>query len=405
MVIRTFRLTSLTKPLMVDTKITITGMSKNMVSLLYLFLLLFPAMIYAQKEAPIELNNPSFEDFPKAGQTPEGWFDCGKDGESPPDVQPGQFQVSTMPKSGDTYLGMVVRDNDTWESVGQRLKAPLQKDHCYDFALDMCRSETYISQSKKTGEPAHFTSAVKLRIWGGNDYCDKRELLCESSMVTNPRWLTFPFRLSPKKGSYNYITFETYYQTPVLFPYNGNVLIDNATVIQAVDCKKKTEIPPVKLGPAVAAADKKPNTTKTNVGSKPVAPVTHGTNPTNSKFAKAKKGEVVRLERITFKADSYELQAESEPALMEVYDFLTNSPDVIVEVGGHTNGIPPDEFCDNLSTNRAKNVANWLIQKGISADRVMYKGYGKRQKIASDATKDGRTQNQRVEIKILARNG
>jgi outer membrane protein OmpA-like peptidoglycan-associated protein len=359
------------------------------------------------KEASIELTNPSFEDIPQAGLPPSGWFDCGRQGESPPDVQPGSFNVSTAPRSGDSYLGMVVRDNDTWEAIGQRLKAPLQKDHCYDFAIDMCRSETYVSQSKKTNEPAHYTSAVKVLIWGGNDHCEKRELLSESSMVTNPRWLTFPFRLNPKKGSYSYLMFEAYYQTPVLFPYNGNVLIDNATIIDAVNCSDKPEIPPTKTNTSIASATPKPKPAKTGgTTSKPAAPATYST-PTvaNTQLAKAKKGETIRLERIVFKADSYELQPDSEPSLQEVYQFLKENTDVTVEVGGHTNGIPPDAFCDELSTNRAKNVANWLIQQGISPNRVQYKGYGKRKPLASNSTKEGRAQNQRVEVKILSRNG
>jgi outer membrane protein OmpA-like peptidoglycan-associated protein len=154
----------------------------------------------------------------------------------------------------------------------------------------------------------------------------------------------------------------------------------------------------------VAVANKPKPTPKTNSGTNAQTPAAYNSSSSNGKLAKAKKGEVVRLERITFKADSYELQPESEPALQEVFDFLKSSQDVSVEVGGHTNGIPPDEFCDNLSSNRAKNVANWLIQKGIQPERVQYKGYGKRNRIANDSSKEGRAQNQRVEIKILSRN-
>jgi outer membrane protein OmpA-like peptidoglycan-associated protein len=361
------------------------------------------------KESPIELTNPSFEGVPSAGAPPAGWFDCGRKDESPPDIQPGSFDVATLPRHGDSYLGMVVRDNDTWESVGQRIRAPLQKDHCYDFAIDMCRSETYVSPSRKTSEKAHYTSAVKVLIWGGNDYCEKRELLGESSMVTNPRWLTYTFRLNPKKGSYSYIMFEAYYQTPVLFPYNGNVLIDNATIIDAVNCSAKLEIPPVKPNTSIASTGTKTKANPVKNGgttSKPTPPITNSTPPAgNQQLAKAKKGETIRLERIIFKADSYELQPDSEPSLQEVFTFLKDNPDVTVEVGGHTNGIPPDAFCDELSTNRAKNVANWLIQQGIAPNRVQYKGYGKRKPLASNGTKEGRAQNQRVEVKILSRNG
>lgn len=247
---------------------------------------------------------------------------------------------------------------------------------------------------------------MKIIVWGGNDYCEKKELLAESSMVVNPRWLTFPFRLNPKKGSYSYIMFEAYYQTPVLFPYNGNVLIDNATIIDAVECSSKPEIPPTKVAGTTASVPAKPKpSTRTGAGTVSTPPVTYNTPTARpSVLQSAKKGETIRLERITFKADSYELQPDSEPSLAEVFEFLKSNPDVTVEVGGHTNGTPPDDFCDTLSTNRAKNVANWLIQKGIAPNRVQFKGYGKRKPVATNATKEGRAANQRVEVKILSRN-
>ena len=48
-----------------------------------------------------------------------------------------------------------------------------------------------------------------------------------------------------------------------------------------------------------------------------------------------------------------------------------------------------------------KSVANYIVREGISGSRVRYKGYGKRKPLASDATREGRRKNQRVQIKIL----
>ena len=79
----------------------------------------------------------------------------------------------------------------------------------------------------------------------------------------------------------------------------------------------------------------------------------------------------------------------------------TDNPGSVIEVGGHTNGIPSHEFCDQLSTERAKAVAQFLVDKGLPASRLTYKGYGKRKPVASNNTPDGRARNQRVEIKIV----
>ena len=90
-------------------------------------LALFITVSLLAQDDPIELNNPSFEDFARASKEPRGWYDCGFPGETPPDVQPsGGFEVFKPAYEGRTYLGMVVRDNDTWESVAQRLSRPLQ---------------------------------------------------------------------------------------------------------------------------------------------------------------------------------------------------------------------------------------------------------------------------------------
>ncbi|MBK8955909.1 MAG: OmpA family protein [Saprospiraceae bacterium] len=115
-------------------------------------------------------------------------------------------------------------------------------------------------------------------------------------------------------------------------------------------------------------------------------------------------GQTLQINQLFFDADSAVINDRSFAVLNEIYDFLVNNKDVVIEIGGHTNSIPPHEYCDRLSTSRAKNVADFLIQKGISASQVQHKGYGKRVPIASNDTAAGRLKNQRVELKIIAMN-
>ena len=82
--------------------------------------------------------------------------------------------------------------------------------------------------------------------------------------------------------------------------------------------------------------------------------------------------------------------------------FLDTNEDIVIEIGGHTNGLPEHDYCDRLSTARAQSVAQYLYEKGIPVDRIGYKGYGKRKPVATNSTVDGRRKNQRVEIKIVA---
>lgn len=383
----------------------------------------FPFAAFAQrnetatqpKETPISFTNPSFEDIPRSGEAPTGWYDCGHAGESPPDVQPGQFSVTKPPSHGNSYLGLVVRDNETWEGVAQRLSRPLDKGSCYEFTMDLCRAELYLSTSKLTGQEANYIVPAKLLVWGGTGYCNKAELLYETSVVTNTRWLAHTFRLSPKNGNYQYIFFEAYYKTPVLFPYNGNILLDNASAIKTVVCGPD-KMPEQKTPPPIAANTKKgvpenkPSTSKTSV-TKVDTPTK---KPEPSKPASTEierktmtKGKVYRLEKVYFDANKYELKPESEPELSKFYDFLKENQDVVVEIRGHTNNAmwPDSTFATNLSTNRAKAVADWLTAKGISAKRIQYKGYGWKMPIEPNTTPEGRRKNQRVEVKIVSMNG
>jgi outer membrane protein OmpA-like peptidoglycan-associated protein len=87
--------------------------------------------------------------------------------------------------------------------------------------------------------------------------------------------------------------------------------------------------------------------------------------------------------------------------LDELAGFLKSTSNVKVEIGGHTNSVPPDDYCDKLSTARAKAVAEYLIANGVEQSKVQFKGYGKRNPIMSNKTQNGRMRNQRVEIKIL----
>jgi outer membrane protein OmpA-like peptidoglycan-associated protein len=365
----------------------------------------------AQKDTPILLNNPSFEDLPKMGETPTGWYNCGKAGETPPDVQPGGWTVAKPANHGQTYLGLVVRDNETWEGVGQRLSRPLESGQCYEFSLDLCRAELYLSVSRVTGEDVNYAVPARVRIWGGMGYCDSRELLAETSIITNTRWLTFNFRFNPK-GNYTYLMIEAYYKTPILFPTNGNILVDNASAIKPVMCNPE-KMPDAKKPPVVAKGPPKvsPNAPKVTSAPKVDTPArkTDPKPPVAAKIERKvmKTGKIYRLERLYFDANKYEIKSESEPELYALYDFLASNPDVVIEVGGHTNNAmwPNEGFAQELSTNRAKAVANWLVGKGVANDRVQYKGYGWKYPIQPNTTPEGKKKNQRVEVKILTMNG
>lgn len=109
----------------------------------------------------------------------------------------------------------------------------------------------------------------------------------------------------------------------------------------------------------------------------------------------------IRIKKLFFKADSSKIEPESFEGLDEIAEFLIDNPELVVEVGGHTNGVPDHAYCNRLSTARAKEVRAYFVGKGVNAAQIKYKGYGKHNPIATNRTIDGRRKNQRVELKVL----
>ncbi len=111
-------------------------------------------------------------------------------------------------------------------------------------------------------------------------------------------------------------------------------------------------------------------------------------------------GTVVTLKNVFFDFDKAELKPESYVELDKLADYLRTNK-IRIEIGGHTDDQGSDDYNDRLSENRAKSVYDYLVNKGIPADRLQYKGYGKRVPIADNATDEGRAINRRTEFKII----
>ena len=114
-----------------------------------------------------------------------------------------------------------------------------------------------------------------------------------------------------------------------------------------------------------------------------------------------RQGQIIPLNNIFFDANQTSLKPISFRELDRVREFLQDNPDLVVEVGGHTNSWCSHSFAKELSEGRAQVVAGYFIEQGIDPERLQYRGYGKVQPIASNDTAEGRKKNQRVELKIL----
>lgn len=107
-------------------------------------------------------------------------------------------------------------------------------------------------------------------------------------------------------------------------------------------------------------------------------------------------------EKVFFRTGSARLLSKSDTLLDQIASVLTSYKHITkVEVQGHTDSRGSKRRNTRLSQQRAQSVVDYLVAKGIAADRLVAKGYGPDQPIASNRSRQGRDQNRRVEFVIL----
>ena len=98
--------------------------------------------------------------------------------------------------------------------------------------------------------------------------------------------------------------------------------------------------------------------------------------------------------------DSYALQKTSYPELRRLAMILKNNSSFRIVIEGYTDNTGKKAYNLQLSENRAKAVANYLISLGIPKQRVSYKGLGDQRPIADNFNEAGRSKNRRVEFRL-----
>lgn len=112
-------------------------------------------------------------------------------------------------------------------------------------------------------------------------------------------------------------------------------------------------------------------------------------------------GDKLKLENVLFEYNKAVLKDESKTTLDLLFNFLKENPKIQIQIQGHTDNVGEQKKNQKLSENRAKAVMDYLTEKGISAERLAYKGYGSILPVSTNSTDKGRADNRRVEIKIL----
>lgn len=162
--------------------------------------------------AQIHVINPSMEDTPSDATVPQGWSPCAF--LTTPDILPGYWGVYLDPFEGDTYVGIITRENGTVESFGQRLSEPLTEGMCYEFNLQLAHSKVYAGY----GQP------IKIKIYIADELCGTKQVIYTSPFVAHEEWKQYDIQFTPKQTS-QYIMIEAFYKEGS-FSHKGNILID-----------------------------------------------------------------------------------------------------------------------------------------------------------------------------------
>ncbi|MEL7425606.1 MAG: OmpA family protein [Bacteroidota bacterium] len=106
------------------------------------------------------------------------------------------------------------------------------------------------------------------------------------------------------------------------------------------------------------------------------------------------------LRNVLFATGSAELLPISEPELNRLVSLLEEFPELRIKINGHTDSIGDDASNLQLSEARAKAVLDYLVQKGIAAERLRSEGFGETRPVADNESEEGRRLNRRTEFEV-----
>ena len=111
--------------------------------------------------------------------------------------------------------------------------------------------------------------------------------------------------------------------------------------------------------------------------------------------------EVYTFKNVLFDFDKAELLVVSIEELNDLYRHLSDNKNLNIEIYGHTDNIGLDNRNKELSEQRAKAVADYLILQGLKTHRIQSFGFGSSKPVSDNKTETGRKQNRRVAFKLI----
>jgi outer membrane protein OmpA-like peptidoglycan-associated protein len=341
--------------------------------------------------APNLVPNPSFEEY---SDEPSGWYYSGKDF-----ARVAMFWTSPTAASPDIY-GPKVRVPASWEAAGFGDTKPYHgssyagitvygcdkgKPHCREY-IQVLLAEPLIpgQQYGFSCMVAHLPKSVSVKNIGlafsehEIDEGAHEPLFFQTALTLD--------RLIPSDGKWNRWTGTFEADKTMSYLLIGNFKSDDDSQVKIplhsdlrfgyyyLDDIRLYKIPPLINPPA-------------------------SDSPLKNYIPKA--GESVVLSSIYFEHDRTDFMPRALIQLNELLAFLKKYPTLHIEIIGHTDNVGTTEYNQQLSVKRAGAVAWFLKKRGIDAKRLTSSGVGATQPVGSNFTSIGKSQNRRVEIKVI----
>jgi outer membrane protein OmpA-like peptidoglycan-associated protein len=107
------------------------------------------------------------------------------------------------------------------------------------------------------------------------------------------------------------------------------------------------------------------------------------------------------LDNVYFDTGKSTLKSSSFKALTDLVEVLKLKSNMFIEIQGHTDNVGSEESNLKLSQDRADAVKNYLVNKGISNDRITSIGYGQSMPIDYNSSEEGKAKNRRTSLKVI----
>ena len=111
--------------------------------------------------------------------------------------------------------------------------------------------------------------------------------------------------------------------------------------------------------------------------------------------------KIFEIKNLNFESGKFNIQKQYFKDLENLVILLREQINIKIEIAGHTDSIGDNKTNIILSNNRAKSIKSYLVKNGILESRIKCMGYGEKQPITNNSTKEGREKNRRIEIRIL----